>query len=190
MKNRILFVAAALVALSGCNGDATDESGPGASLEQAAIDNGVIADPDALDLAGRYGGVSGSAKDRFCAVHRDGGGYRVGLLAAFGANTQCEGQGAAQLDGENVRLFLTGGASNLSHREPTDDCIIEARFDGDVLQLSGRVPEGCAAYCSSRASLAGAAFVREADGDEAAHAARGRAIERLCPDLPDEDMAR
>lgn len=176
---RRIVLLAPLLAVAACGGAAEDDgevAGSGGALEQAAMEAGVIADPDDFDLTGQYGPVDGAGPDRFCAIGEGASAYRVGLLATFGAGTQCEGRGTARLQGERATLTLR------SSDEAKGDaaCEVEAAFDGEVLRLPGVVPQECQALCNDRASLAGVAFRLRQPGGEAASATGGRALDRLC----------
>ena len=171
--------AAALVCLllAGCSetragGDETAVT----PLDAAAIDAGVIADPDALDLAGGFADTGGTGSDAFCASGDRARGYSVGVLVSFGADARCEAQGRAALDGEQARISLTRNGKG----DSLNGCSFTARFDGDALALPGSLPRGCADACSDRASLAGATFALVEPGEGAALATGGHVIKRLC----------
>lgn len=170
-------LALACLLLAGCSetqaGGDVDMVTP---LDAAAIDAGVIADPEAIDLAGSYADTGGSGSDAFCARGTRGTGYAIGVLVTFGGSTQCEATGRAVLTGERARI-------NLSHTGAGDaiaGCSFDAQFDGSALALPGTVPAACEAVCSDRASLAGASFALVEQGDAAASSSAGRAIDRLC----------
>jgi len=176
----IALVAAAVPMLASCGGGALPGSGDPAeqrsTLDQAAIDAGVIADPETIDLAGLYTNAGGGGPDRLCASGARDAGYSIGLLVAFGARSQCEATGAARFDGDRVAIEVLRTASG----KPVADCRFLARFDGAQLSLPGSVPAACAAACTPRASLAGAVFALADSGSAAARTAHGRAIKRLC----------
>lgn len=171
-----LAVLACLV-LAGCSETrADDDEAAVTPLDAAAIEAGVIADPQAIDLAGNFADTGGAGNDAFCARGDRQGGYAVGVLVTFGSTTQCEAQGVASLTGEQARISLNrSGKGNA-----ISGCSFDARFDGSGLALPGSLPDGCEAVCNSRASLAGASFALVEPGDDAAATARGRSIERLC----------
>ncbi|MFN3817890.1 hypothetical protein [Blastomonas sp.] len=145
-------------------------------LDAAAIEAGVLADPQDIDLAGSFADTAGTGSDAFCARGDRRKGYAVGVAVSFGGASQCEAQGTATLSGEQATISLdrSGKGSAVS------GCRFSARFDGNGLALPGSLPAGCLAACSGRASLAGASFSLIEPGDDAAAAARGRSLDRLC----------
>lgn len=167
----------ACLVLAGCS--ETQAGGDGAAvtaLDAAAIEAGVMADPQSLDLAGSFADAGGTGSDAFCARGDRQHGYAIGALVTFGADSQCEAQGRATLAGEQVRIDLTRNGKG----EPITGCSFTARFDGNGLALAGRLPGGCARACSDRGSLAGAGFALVEPGDKAALDVRGRGVPRLC----------
>jgi hypothetical protein len=167
----------ACLMLSGCGEtQAGDDAAAVTPLDAAAIEAGVIADPEAIDLAGSFADTGGTGTDAFCARGDRKGGYDVGVLVTFGGSSQCEAQGSASLTGEQARISLDRSGKG----KPVSGCSFIARFDGNGLALPGSLPSGCLAACSDRASLAGASFALVEPGDGAAATARGRSIDRLC----------
>ncbi|MEP2102150.1 MAG: hypothetical protein ABJP02_11645 [Parasphingorhabdus sp.] len=167
-----------LLLLSGCDQIADqkrpateNQTEPLSSLEQAAIEAGVIPDVRNVSLSGAFERQSDLGEDRFCAVGNDQGGYQVGLLAVFGPDSKCEGLGAAERDGEDVRITL----------DSEQRCSFTASFDGVALRLPGNLPESCESYCTPRAGLNGVSFYLVGEGDAVARSTRGREIENLCP---------
>ena len=168
------FAPILCVTLLGCsaNDDDNASSSKTSSLEKAAIEAGVIPDIANVTLSGAFERQSDLGVDRFCAVGNDERGYQVGIIAVFGPDSKCEGIGEAQRSGENVRISLTNAKP----------CQFTASFDGVELRLPGKLPEGCASYCSPRAGLDGVSFYLVGEGDAVARSTRGRDIESLCPD--------
>lgn len=148
-------------------------------LEQAAIDAGVIPDVRNMNLSGAFERSSDLGEDRFCAVGNDEHGYQVGLLAVFGPDSKCEGMGAAERVGENVRITLDSEME--SETDTGKKCVIIASFDGVELQFPGDLPESCKSYCTPRAVLDGVSFNLVGEGDAVARSTRGRDIGNLCP---------
>jgi hypothetical protein len=142
----------------------------GRALDKAAVETGIIPGESNIAFEGSFERRSDLGTDRFCAV-ADGDDYRVGLLTVYGADSQCEARGSASREGENVTIVLDG----------TEQCRFIAHFDGIELALPGALPDGCAHYCSDRASLSGTSFYFVEQGKTAAAAQRGRKLERLCP---------
>lgn len=144
---------------------------PLSSLEKAAIEAGVIPDSRNISLSGAFERRSDLGEDRFCAVGNDERGYQVGLIAVFGPDSKCEGQGAATRNGEEISIIL----------DSEQRCTFTASFDGVALQLPGELPESCASYCTPRAGFNGVSFFLVGEGDAVARSTRGREIENLCP---------
>ncbi|HWK35952.1 MAG TPA: hypothetical protein VNR91_06810 [Sphingomonas sp.] len=109
-----------------------------ADLESAAIARGLVRDPARIDPTGLYARDT----DRLCIVP-DGGGYRVGAFVDYGDGIACNGAGTARRSGGVLRISLADGK-----------CRFEARYDGDRIVFPARMPDGCAALCERRASLA------------------------------------
>ncbi|WP_108809792.1 hypothetical protein [Sphingorhabdus sp. Alg231-15] len=166
------FLLASCDQIEAGRGDAADgpEEQP-SSLEQAAIDAGVIPDVRNVSLSGAFERQSDLGEDRFCAVGNDERGYQVGLLAVFGPDSKCEGLGSAERNGERVTITL----------DSEQRCSFTASFDGVALQMPGDLPESCESYCTPRAGLNGVSFYLVGEGDAVARSTRGREIENLCP---------
>jgi hypothetical protein len=163
----------ALLAVSACGGNeenSAPQTNASRSLDEQAISRGLLPDPDGRSLAGRYETRSELGIDKFCAVG-DQGEFAIGMLAVFGPDSKCEAQGNAEFSGEKVRITLSGKES----------CAFDAEFDGIQLRFPGTVPEGCASYCSPRASMSGTAYYFTEPGSASARRTLGRDIERLCP---------
>lgn len=164
----------ALVALAACDANKpTDLIGgedSGAALDSQAITAGILPDPDNLELAGRFETRSDLGTDKFCAVGNGARRFEIGMLAVFGPESKCEGQGSAAISGEKVRITLRGKES----------CQFDAQYDGVELRFPGSVESGCASYCSDRASLSGTHYFMVQPGDTAARMTLGRDIDRLC----------
>lgn len=170
-------LALSCLVLAGCSEtQAGDDADAVTALDAAAIDAGVIADPEAIDLSGSFADTGGTGSDAFCARGDRKVGYSVGVLVTFGGSSQCEAQGRAALSGERAQINLTRSGTG----EPVQGCSFVARFDGNGLAMPGSMPAGCEAVCSDRASLAGASFALVEPGDDAARLARGREIKALC----------
>jgi hypothetical protein len=170
---RCIALSLFVLALAAC-GDNGGKTAPATdasrSLDQQAIDKGLLPDPEGRALSGRYETRSDIGIDKFCAVG-DGASADIGLLAVFGPESKCEAQGEAEFVGEKVRITLSG----------KDSCSFDADFDGIQLRFPGAVPAGCASYCTPRASMGGTAYYFTEPGDQSARKTLGRDIERLCP---------
>lgn len=163
------------VLLAGCGSKdakpAPEDDSAGAGLDQLAIEKGLLPDPASLTVEGRFETQSELGTDKFCAVSDGGATYRVGFLSVYGPDSKCEAQGGAEQDGDSLKITLSGKES----------CSFTASYDGIVLRFPGRVPEGCASYCSRNASMSGTRYYFVDPGAEAAKRTLGREIERLCP---------
>ncbi len=184
MIGRAIFVAV-MVTVGGC-GQSAEQSGSqpsdaggeiaqsstraGDALDQLAIEKGILPDINNLVFAGRFETRSELGTDKFCAVKKGGGSYKIGMLAVFGPESKCEAQGTARVNGEKVDITLNGKES----------CRFDAEYDGIELRFPGNLPAGCESYCTSRASFAGTSYFIVEPGDDNARATLGRDIDRLC----------
>lgn len=167
--------AVLVLLLAACGGERQtetppDPTGAGAALERSAIERGVVPDPSAIELEGRYERRSDLGTDKFCAVRTGEDRYRFGMLAVFGPGSLCEGQGEARPDGDGFDLRFGGDAG----------CEVRASYDGVELRIDGNVPEACSAICDSRASLAGTSYYLVEPGADAARRTLGAEVDRLC----------
>jgi hypothetical protein len=172
LRRGLALVSLALLAACGENTPVVLSGGNdvGSQLDEAAIDAGIMPDPDEVEFAGRFETRSDLGTDKFCAVGRGSNQFNVGFLAVFGPESKCEGRGTAAVDGDKVRITLAGKGK----------CAFDARYDGIELRFPGSVESGCASYCSDRASLSGTHYFIVRAGDNAARGTLGRDIERLC----------
>jgi hypothetical protein len=171
----IPVIAMLFLSLPGCDSGVApniggNESDAGNALDQQAIAVGILPDHDNLDLGGRFETRSDLGTDKFCAVNNGSGKFSIGLLAVFGPESKCEGQGSAKIDGEKVRISLSG----------KKDCSFDAEFDGVELRIPGSIEAGCTSYCSNRANLSGTSYFKVEQGDANARRTLGRDIEKLC----------
>jgi hypothetical protein len=147
-----------------------DDKDAGSALDKQAIAAGIMPDPDNFDLGGRFETRSELGTDKFCAVAKGSRQFAIGLIAVFGPESKCEGQGTASSDGEKVKITLSGKKA----------CAFDAEFDGVELRIPGSIEAGCASYCSDRASLSGTSYFKVEQGDDNARRTLGRDIEKLC----------
>lgn len=159
-----------LAVLAGCSDrsaehDVAAATGAGAELEAAAIAAGVVADPNSTDPTGLY--ARGS--DRLCVLPAAEN-FRIGIDVDYGDGQRCSATGAAERDGERLHVRLEGKR----------DCDFDARFEGDRVVFPGKLPDGCASYCSGRASLAGMEADRLSDSASEARAMRGAGGKLVC----------
>jgi hypothetical protein len=145
-------------------------SDAGAALDAQAIESGIMPDPAGVEFAGRYETRSEIGTDKFCASTRGSKQFEIGFLAVYGAESKCEGQGTAVVDGDKVRVTLTGKGT----------CSFDAHYDGIELRFPGAVESGCSSYCSPKASMSGTHYFMIEQGDAAARKTLGRDIPRLC----------
>lgn len=162
-----------LAILTGCDnapvalGGADDA---GSALDQQAIEAGILPDPNKLEFAGRFETRSELGTDKFCSVSNGTRQFQIGVLAVFGPESKCEGQGSAAISGDKVQITLSG----------KEACRFDAQYDGVELRFPGSIERGCASYCSDRASLSGTHYFMMQPGDDSARKTLGRDIERLC----------
>lgn len=156
---------ALLLTLAGCSGGQAPaaKSDQPQDLESAAIERGLVRDPDDSEVGGLYARDT----DRVCVV-RDGLDYRVGAFVDYGDRITCSGTGKATRAGETLRVDLGEG------------CSFDARFDGDKIAFPGALPDGCAKLCARRASLAGLEVTRLSESVAEAAAMRDASGRRLC----------
>lgn len=168
-----------LLACTACNrapqpdggASGADQTDVGRALDQQAMAAGILPDAKDINFAGRYEVRSELGTDKFCAVRDGTNRFQIGMLATFGPDSKCEGQGTAETDGETIHIRLSGEGN----------CAFDATFDGSELRFPGSVVDGCAAYCSPRASMSGTHYFMVEQGDDKAKRTLGREIERLCP---------
>jgi hypothetical protein len=158
---------ALLLALAGCSGGEGSNSTQPQDLESAAIERGLVRDPDDGAIEGLYARDT----DRICIV-RTGSAYRIGAYVDYGDRITCSGAGTVTRSGETLRITLGEG----------DACSFEARFDGDHIRFPGAVPAGCARFCARRASYAGLEVSRLSESAAEAAAMRDSNGRRLCGD--------
>lgn len=142
----------------------------GEALDAKAVAAGILPDPKDFKFGGRYETRNDIGTDKFCAVSDGDNRFAIGMLAVFGPESKCEGQGSAVVDGEKVKITLSGKGS----------CSFEAHFDGVELRFPGQIEAGCADYCSPRASMSGTHYFLVEPGTDAARKTLGRDIDRLC----------
>ena len=131
----------AVLLIAGCS-DSTPQPGGNATaatgLEAAAIEAGVIPDPDNSDITGLYARDT----DRVCVVPAATG-FRIGVFVDYGDKVRCSGSGTVTRAGEKLEIAFAGAG-----------CSFDARFEGDRIVFPGRLPDACRKLCAARASLA------------------------------------
>ena len=136
MKHAAALAWLALL-LGGCGSD-SGSNAQAPTLESAAIQRGLIADPANTDVVGLYARDT----DRLCVVP-EGSNYRAGVSIDYGEGVACSAGGSVARVGNALRFVLGGG-----------ECAFNARFDGARVSFPARLPAACAALCTGRASLA------------------------------------
>jgi len=154
--------------LAGCSGgQAPANAGQPQDLESAAIERGLVRDPQETELAGVYARDT----DRLCIV-ATGLDYRLGAHVDYGDGITCSASGTLSRVGGTLHVELGG----------SDACSFDARFDGERIRFPGALPDGCSAFCARRASFAGLEVTRMSDSTAEAQAMRDTAGRRLCAD--------
>lgn len=151
--------------LAACGGDGPPErrESPGAQLEAAAIEAGLVPDPNRPSLVGTWS----RGTDRVCIAPGRVEEQRIGVLIDYGEGEGCVASGTVRRSGE--RLDVRFGS-----------CRIDARFDGGRIGFPAEVDEGCARFCSGDASMA-ALSVEQVSGSAAeATALRAPSGRLLC----------
>ncbi|MEQ1687778.1 MAG: hypothetical protein ABL874_04310 [Sphingopyxis sp.] len=145
---RIALCLALFVA--GCDARQDDVAiDTGNPLDVAAAEAHLIVDPGTTPAVGLYERGGAAGVDGLCVAGEDEDELRFGVVMHFGATLVCEGTGSAVHDGDTLSLDFDGA-----------DCAVELAYDGRALRFPGTVPDGCAALCAERASLAGGAMNR------------------------------
>jgi len=139
-----IALALALLFVAGCSraDPPTNQAGNAATptgLEAAAIEAGVIPDPNNTDITGLYARDT----DRVCVVP-SATAYRIWVFVDYGDQQSCGGSGTVTRVGENLHLDFDGA----------DGCNFDARFEGDRIVFPGRLPDACQKLCARRASMA------------------------------------
>jgi hypothetical protein len=162
-------VAVLCCLLAACSGGGGNQAATPKDLESAAIERGLVSDPDDSDLTGLYARDT----DRVCVV-RDRDNYRIGAFVDYGDGLSCMGTGTVSRAGEALSVTLT--AKN-GHR-----CSFDARFDGEHIRFPANVPPDCAKFCGPRASFAALSVERLSSSAAEARALRSAEGKRLCED--------
>jgi len=182
MIKKSLLVVVSLLVLSNCSVSKESENNledteSSQSLDEAAIAAGILPDPDNIKLEGRFEARNDIGTDKFCSIKNNDGSYNIGILAVFGAESICEGQGKARLDGDEVIISLDQTSRQNDNNEP---CEFTATYDGISLQIPGILAQSCAKSCNNLASLSGTRYFLVEEGNEAARQSKGRKLKPLC----------
>ena len=168
MAGRCAFLALSL--LAGCGpDDGTDRArSPGESDDRSTTP--AEAAVQTADLTGLYQSGGGAEPSQLCVLDRGTGNARFGLVLRGPGEGVCSGAGAAVRRGESVALTMEGD-------EPS---AIEARLAGRRLTFPAELPAGCAYYCGSGATMAGAEFAKVGGTAQDAMRARDLVGDPLC----------
>lgn len=134
---RAIAIAALLLTGCGNRGGQAQADTPGARLESAARESGLVPGGENASLVGSWGRDT----DRLCVVPGSGGDYRVGAVVDYGEGQTCAAAGTAARSGG--KLDIRFGA-----------CRFAARIDGDRIVFPADLPVECETVCAGRASLA------------------------------------
>ncbi|WP_447723816.1 hypothetical protein [Sphingomonas koreensis] len=161
---------ALLVLLAACSGGGNgNQSAAPEDLESAAIERGLVRDPEDSDLTGLYARDT----DRVCVVQK-GDTYRIGAFVDYGDGLSCTGTGTVTRAGETLAVTLRGKGGIT--------CSFDARFAGDRITFPANVPPECAKFCGPRASFAALNAERLSGSAAEARALRSAEGKRLCED--------
>ena len=160
--------------LTACSGDGGNQAAAPQDLESAAIERGLVSDPDESDLTGLYARDT----DRVCVV-RDRDSYRIGAFVDYGDGLSCTGTGTVSRAGEALSVTLTGPKTK---NGVGVTCSFDARFDGEHIRFPATVPPDCAKFCGPRASFAALSVERLSSSAAEARALRSAEGKRLCED--------
>jgi hypothetical protein len=133
---RLAFAAALLLAACGERAAEKQADSPGARLEVAARDAGLIPGENA-SLVGSWARDT----DRLCVVPGSRGDYRIGAVVDYGEGQSCAAAGTASRSGGKLDIRF-------------GDCRFVARIDGDRIAFPAELPVDCERVCAGRASLA------------------------------------
>ncbi len=137
---------------------------PGARLEAAAVQAGLVTDPAKASLAGSWARDT----DRVCVVADQGDTFRIGALIDYGEGQGCAASGTAQRRGD--RVAVTFGA-----------CRFTAQFEGDRIVFPAEMPSVCDRSCTGRASLATLTVDHLSASASEAETLRAPSGKLLCP---------
>ncbi len=135
----------------------------GSTLEQTAIDAGLVAEADTLSPVGLYRQRHEAGLDSLCVVGGKGGETRFGLEATFGRGVDCHGRGTLVRSRDRLMLTFAGSA-----------CRIEVTYEGDQVTFPGTIDAACSHLCTERGSLEGVSFPRVSREDSVARVARAQ----------------
>lgn len=151
--------------LTGCGQADQPEAGvsAGAKLEAAAVEAGLISDPERASVNGYWARET----DRMCIVPGEGGRERLGVLIDYGEGSGCVGSGSVRRSGRRLDVELGG-------------CRIDARFDGERISFPAEIEQDCERLCRGNATLAALSVARVSESSAEAATLRTPSGRMLC----------
>lgn len=149
---RLEWVFGLLFCLAACSGHAPEDrqrADGGQALEQAAIDSGLVVDPEHSPLTGLFIRPHSEGTDSLCITGPEEEPH-FRLHTMTGAAHVCSGDGRI----ERTRQAL------VMRFDKAGGCSVVVRYDGTTFSLPGAVEQSCRALCTGRASLTGHEFDR------------------------------
>lgn len=139
------------IAIAGCREiEAPDTRDSESPLEIAARQAGVISDSDLVDPMGSYARRHENGVHEICIGPERRNSRSFGMIADLGEGLLCQGTGRVTGSGDRLRFDFRDDRK----------CLIDAHYDGQSIRLLGKLPTGCAALCSARATFAGLSVLR------------------------------
>jgi hypothetical protein len=159
---RPMLALALLLAGCGSQPKAVDDS-PGARLEAAAEQAGLVVDPARASIVGSWA----LDTDRACVVPDTRDAYRIGVVIDYGEGQGCVASGSARRQGNSVAIAF-------------GSCAFDAKFDGERITFPPELPAACERLCTGRASLAAMSVARLSGSLSEAETLRTPSGIRLC----------
>lgn len=159
-----VMALAPLLAACGSPAPSPAPDSPGARLETAATQAGLIADPARVPLIGSWA----LETDRLCVVPAARGAYRIGAVIDYGEGQGCAARGTVTRRGDRLRVAF-------------GTCRFDAALDGDRIVFPGELPGTCDRYCTGRATLAAMRVERLSASISEAAMLRAPNGKSLCP---------
>jgi hypothetical protein len=174
------FWLAAAAMLGGCGSgggggepgaEATAAGGAGDRMEQAALAQGVIPDPDGGTLVGSWARDT----DRLCVVDAPAGSphpvpageQRIGIVTDFGDGQGCTASGSVLRRGAQLRVTL-------------ERCRFVAKLEAGHIVFPGELSSACNRFCRGRASLTGLDVEQQSESASEASMLRSRSGRSVC----------
>lgn len=156
-----------LLLLTACQeqGATTNTASAGVKLEAAAIEAGLVPDPERATLIGSWAAES----DRVCVAPGAGGRDRIGVLLDYGEGNGCVAAGRLRRAGDKLDIDF-------------GECRIQARFDGERISFPASVAQDCERLCRGSATLSALSVARVSDSTAEAATLRAPSGRLLCAD--------